>query len=42
MYETYERELHFSVNTRNKNSPSSFGSNVLGIIQYVPGGNLKL
>lgn len=32
----------FSVKTLNKNSPSSFGSNVDGTMQYVPGGSLNL
>jgi len=30
-----------SENTLSKNSPCSFGSNVEGTIQYVPGGRLK-
>lgn len=30
-----------SENTRSKNSPCSFGSNVEGTIQYVPGGKLN-
>lgn len=31
----------FSEKILSKNSPSSLGSNVLGTIQYTPGGNLK-
>lgn len=31
-----------SENTLTKNSPCSFGSNVDGTIQYVPGGRLNL
>lgn len=31
----------FSENIRRRNSPSSFGSNVLGTMQYEPGGSLK-
>lgn len=31
----------FSENTLSKNSPSSLGSKVDGIMQYVPGGSLK-
>lgn len=31
----------FSENIRRRNSPSSFGSKVLGTMQYVPGGSLN-
>lgn len=38
---TYSILFLFSEKILSKNSPSSFGSKVLGTIQYTPGGNLK-